>query len=184
MNSHLSFSLSSSLFKILSIHTSKNIQPVVYRIEYYPNLIIFPPFFLLYIYYSQRIIFDKPTKERLPKGWCYMFYCPLPGCKYHISQHGRTQQGSLKAFQSYTLLKQHFLKIHASKNKVCDQCNAGNQCSNLKKKGFKKKYFLFSFVYIKKAKINGFSEFFFNGARGKKTENKLQSKVNFSLLLR
>ena len=150
LNSHLSFSLSSSLFKILSIHTSKNIQPVVYRIEYYPNLIIFSPFFLLYIYYSQRIIFDKPTKERLPKGWCYMFYCPLPGCKYHISQHGRTQQGSLKAFQSYTLLKQHFLKIHASKNKVCDQCNAGNHCSNLKKKRFQEKIFSLLFCLHKK----------------------------------
>ena len=181
MNSHLSFSLSSSLFKILSIHTSKNIQPVVYRIEYYPNLIIFSPFFLLYIYYSQRIIFDKPTKERLPKGWCYMFYCPLPGCKYHISQHGRTQQGSLKAFQSYTLLKQHFLKIHASKNKVCDQCNAGNHCSNLKK-GFKKKYFLFSFVYIKKAKINGFSEFFFNGV-ARKTKTNCNPKLILAFYL-
>ena len=84
-----------------------------------------------------RLLFEKPSKEKLrqvPKGWTYQFYCPLPGCKYHISQHVKTtrthgeQHGAttdFKAFPTYTLLRQHFQKIHANKSKICSGCNSG-----------------------------------------------------------
>ena len=65
-----------------------------------------------------RVLFTKPLKEhRLPKGWSYHYYCPLPSCKYHLSQN--------KSFPSYSLLKQHYSKMHAHRSKICGKCNAG-----------------------------------------------------------
>merc|ERR1739848_213494 len=64
-----------------------------------------------------RVLFTKPLKEhRLPKGWSYHYYCPLPSCKYHLSQN--------KSFPSYSLLKQHYSKMHAHRSKICGKCNA------------------------------------------------------------
>ena len=75
-----------------------------------------------------RIIFSKPNREhqnRLPKSWHYDFYCPIPGCKYHLNQHLQDTQEQPKTFRSAALLKQHYSKIHASKSKICPKCEAG-----------------------------------------------------------
>ena len=80
-----------------------------------------------------RILFTKPSKEclKVPPGWGYQYYCPLPGCKYHVSQHqsGVTTPGSIsssvKSFPSYSLLKQHYSKMHAHRSKICERCGSG-----------------------------------------------------------
>ena len=72
-----------------------------------------------------RILFTKPSKahqNRLPKGWTYHFYCPIPGCKYHLSQH---LEGEGRWFPSKALLRQHYSKIHAFKSKICQKCGTG-----------------------------------------------------------
>jgi len=77
-----------------------------------------------------RILFTKPSKEclKVPPGWGYQYYCPLPGCKYHVSQH---QSGvysgcnTVKSFPSYSLLKQHYSKMHAHRSEICERCGSG-----------------------------------------------------------
>jgi len=82
-----------------------------------------------------RILFTKPSKEqslKIPTGWGYQYYCPLPGCKYHVGQH---QSGVLrgngrkdpvfKSFPSYSLLKQHYSKMHAHRSQICERCGSG-----------------------------------------------------------
>ena len=82
-----------------------------------------------------RILFTKPSKEqslKIPTGWGYQYYCPLPGCKYHVGQHqsgvlrgnGR-KDPVLKSFPSYSLLKQHYSKMHAHRSQICERCGSG-----------------------------------------------------------
>ena len=80
-----------------------------------------------------RILFTKPSKEclKVPPGWGYQYYCLLPGCKYHVSQHqsGVDTPGiissSVKSFPSYSLLKQHYSKMHAHRSQICERCGSG-----------------------------------------------------------
>lgn len=45
------------------------------------------------------------------------FHCPVESCVYHLSASGN------KFFTSFRYLKQHFLKIHSTKNFICNNCN-------------------------------------------------------------
>ena len=79
-----------------------------------------------------RLLFTKPSKDhqnRLPKGWSYHFYCPIPGCKYHLNQHlqglGRIVEEEPRWFSTRSLLKQHYSKIHAFKSEICPTCGIG-----------------------------------------------------------
>ena len=79
-----------------------------------------------------RILFDKPSSSlepssrKLPKSWSFHYYCPIPGCKYHVSQHheGASSQ-SPKSFSTYSLLRQHYSKMHAQRSHACPKCGAG-----------------------------------------------------------
>ena len=73
-----------------------------------------------------RILFTKPSKDhqnRLPKGWSYHFYCPIPSCKYHLKQKKMGEEA--RWFSTRSLLKQHYSKIHAFKSKICQTCGTG-----------------------------------------------------------
>jgi hypothetical protein len=80
---------------------------------------------------NSRLLFTMPSKHhmsQLAKNWTYRYYCPLPGCKYHVLQHSHQHENSSntdKFFLSKTSLKQHFSKAHAFKSRTCDECQAG-----------------------------------------------------------
>ena len=83
-----------------------------------------------------RILFTKPSREechKVPPGWGYQYYCPLPGCKYHVSQfQSGVETGiiSIKSFPSYSLLKQHYSKMHAHRSQICERCGSGKARSS------------------------------------------------------
>lgn len=54
------------------------------------------------------------------------YYCPQTDCKYNISQE------KANFFSSKKLLKQHFLKVHATKNVACKKCDRKFSTNSLK----------------------------------------------------
>ena len=85
-----------------------------------------------------RILFTKPSKECLKsrQGLDFQYYCPLPGCKYHVGQHqncsdvkrsfsSSSADKAVKSFPSYSLLKQHYSKMHAHRSHICERCESG-----------------------------------------------------------
>lgn len=51
-----------------------------------------------------------------------LFFCPVEKCVYYTSKH----------FKSKKLLKQHYLKVHASKEYICETCNKGFSTESFK----------------------------------------------------
>ncbi|KAL4235424.1 hypothetical protein ACF0H5_007060 [Mactra antiquata] len=45
------------------------------------------------------------------------YHCPVKLCQYSV--------GAKKHFASYANVKQHYLKVHAERNHICDKCNNG-----------------------------------------------------------
>jgi len=62
---------------------------------------------------GQNILFEKP--ELGVKNAA--FFCPMVKCKYNIAE---SQQ--LKNFKTFKQLKQHYSKVHASKDFGCENC--------------------------------------------------------------
>lgn len=56
------------------------------------------------------------------------YFCPIPKCKYNILQNQ-----SLQFFKSRKYLRQHFLKVHATKNEQCSKCDKSFANVSLKK---------------------------------------------------
>ncbi|XP_055299079.1 protein hunchback [Sitodiplosis mosellana] len=46
------------------------------------------------------------------------YFCPIPKCKYNVLQNQ-----SLQFFKSRKYLRQHYLKVHATKNEQCSKCD-------------------------------------------------------------
>lgn len=46
------------------------------------------------------------------------YFCPISNCKYNVLQNQ-----SLQFFKSRRYLRQHFLKVHATKNEQCSKCD-------------------------------------------------------------
>jgi len=66
---------------------------------------------------GENILFDRPEFPKV-KGSDYAYYCPMPKCKYHIVESDQT-----KYFKTFKLLKQHYVKVHATKSFVCEDCS-------------------------------------------------------------
>jgi len=62
---------------------------------------------------GQNIIFEKPEASHINPA----FFCPMVKCKYHIAESRQD-----KYFKTFKLLKQHYTKVHASKDFPCDNC--------------------------------------------------------------
>jgi len=62
---------------------------------------------------GQNIIFEKPEASHVNPA----FYCPMVKCKYHIAESVQK-----KYFKTFKLLKQHYTKVHATKEHACDNC--------------------------------------------------------------
>lgn len=75
----------------------------------------------------QNLTFQKPSSgDKSIKHKSLQYFCPLPACKYHVSQC-QAQISTLKAFSSYSQLKQHYSKMHASREKKCAKCGMGKK---------------------------------------------------------
>ena len=66
-----------------------------------------------HILVGHNIIFEKPDVSVVKPG----FFCPMVKCKYHIAESFQT-----KYFKNFKLLKQHYTKVHASKDFPCSLC--------------------------------------------------------------
>lgn len=55
------------------------------------------------------------------------YYCPVNKCKYNVNQNVND-----KYFKSKKYLKQHFLKVHATKTIKCSKCDKMFACETLK----------------------------------------------------
>ena len=66
-----------------------------------------------HILVGHNIIFEKPDGSVVKPG----FFCPMVKCKYHIAESFQT-----KYFKNFKLLKQHYTKVHASKDFSCSLC--------------------------------------------------------------
>jgi len=64
---------------------------------------------------GQNITFEKPEASHLKS--VPAFFCPMVQCKYHIAESGQQ-----KYFKTFKLLKQHYTKVHATKDYPCDIC--------------------------------------------------------------
>ena len=49
------------------------------------------------------------------------FFCPMVKCKYHVAESHQT-----KFFKNFKQLKQHYVKVHATKEFCCKTCNQGS----------------------------------------------------------
>lgn len=56
-------------------------------------------------------------KKLIDKHSEVQYFCPVPKCKYNILQNFSSQH-----FKSRKYLRQHFLKVHATKNEKCSKC--------------------------------------------------------------
>lgn len=70
---------------------------------------------------------DLDSLDSLPffVGWMLHYFCPIPACKYHVLQEqncGRDSTNGRRYFGSIKLLKQHYLKVHAQKEILCENC--------------------------------------------------------------
>jgi len=63
---------------------------------------------------GQNIIFEKPDPSHVKPA----LYCPMLKCKYNIAESGQA-----KYFKTFKLLKQHYTKVHATKDFPCDRCD-------------------------------------------------------------
>jgi len=73
----------------------------------------------------ERMIFEKPGKNtKYPPSWKYLWYCPIPGCQYHVNQP-LSKTKARGSFHNYSELKQHYNKKHAHRSKICERCDAG-----------------------------------------------------------
>lgn len=63
---------------------------------------------------GQNITFEKPDASHTNPA----FFCPMIKCKYHIAESDQT-----KHFKTFKLLKQHYIKVHATKQLPCYKCD-------------------------------------------------------------
>ena len=67
---------------------------------------------------GQNILFERPVfKGGRSSQSPHAFFCPMLKCKYHIAESSQRNH-----FKTYKLLKQHYVKVHAAKTQVCDDC--------------------------------------------------------------
>lgn len=57
-------------------------------------------------------------KKLIDKQSVVQYFCPVSKCKYNVLQNNSTQ-----FFKSRKYLRQHFLKVHATKNEKCAKCD-------------------------------------------------------------
>ena len=62
---------------------------------------------------GHNITFEKPDASHIKPA----FYCPMIKCKYHVAESYQN-----KYFKTFKLLKQHYVKVHASKEFNCSKC--------------------------------------------------------------
>ena len=62
---------------------------------------------------GHNITFEKPDASHVKPA----FYCPMIKCKYHVAESFQS-----KYFKTFKLLKQHYVKVHASKEFHCSKC--------------------------------------------------------------
>jgi len=67
---------------------------------------------------GENIKFERPEPD--PSMICLSdaYYCPMVKCKYHIAESDQS-----KYFKAFKLLKQHYVKVHASKTHHCPNCD-------------------------------------------------------------
>lgn len=58
------------------------------------------------------------------KGVVFRFFCPKKDCVYNIDRANN------KSFSQKRLLKQHYMKMHASKDYVCNKCGLQNSLAS------------------------------------------------------
>lgn len=66
-------------------------------------------------------------KKLIDKQSEVQYFCPVPKCKYNVIQNC-----SLQFFKSRKYLRQHFLKVHATKNEKCLKCDKSFASKTLK----------------------------------------------------
>ena len=66
-----------------------------------------------HILVGHNILFERPDPSHVKPA----FFCPMVKCKYHIAESYQS-----KYFKSFKLLKQHYVKMHASKEISCPGC--------------------------------------------------------------
>ena len=67
-----------------------------------------------HILVGHNITFEKPDGSVVKPG----YFCPMVKCKYHIAESFQC-----KYFKTLKLLKQHYVKVHASKDFSCKLCH-------------------------------------------------------------
>ena len=67
-----------------------------------------------HILVGHNITFEKPDGSVVLPG----YFCPMVKCKYHIAESFQR-----KYFKTLKLLKQHYVKVHASKDFSCKLCH-------------------------------------------------------------
>uniref|UniRef100_T1HKP1 C2H2-type domain-containing protein n=2 Tax=Rhodnius prolixus TaxID=13249 RepID=T1HKP1_RHOPR len=58
--------------------------------------------------------------DKKPEDCVFQYFCPESGCKYFLEN--RRDLNELRFFSKMKYLKQHYLKVHTSKNVVCEKC--------------------------------------------------------------
>ena len=72
---------------------------------------------------GQNITFERPEGGGhgvVSAAQTPAYFCPMVECKYHIARSGQ-----VKHFANFKLLKQHYAKVHASRQHVCGTCGEG-----------------------------------------------------------
>ena len=65
---------------------------------------------------------QNPILTGFFSGFKPHYFCPLPGCKYHIfNNNNNTSHSSLPTLKQ---LKQHYTKVHSSKSHACQGCSS------------------------------------------------------------
>ena len=71
---------------------------------------------------QERVYFGLKNVPDTPKDWDKFYFCPVPGCKYHLITSTK-----LNPIPSLKLLKQHYLKVHVPKSLKCAGCEKAFQ---------------------------------------------------------
>ena len=67
-----------------------------------------------HILVGHNILFEKPDASAVKPA----FFCPMVKCKYNVAESFQR-----KHFKTFKLLKQHYCKVHASKEFSCSKCD-------------------------------------------------------------
>jgi len=71
------------------------------------------------------LIRGKKPRGRLA-GWSYIYFCPIPGCGHHVLSDRNTKSRPLHsspAFPNKHQLAQHYVKVHAHRDRRCQRCS-------------------------------------------------------------